>query len=143
MHLRMDNLAEGEAWGVFSIAVDRTHTVLLVTFTDRLQVQDLADLDRLVRPIAATGALENVVVDMRKVTEIEVPVEQWVERASAKPVLPGRDLVFVAATGSVLNFCRQYAAYRESEGHAAIPIIPDLKAAWRTLGIDPPTFGYG
>jgi hypothetical protein len=127
---------------VFSIAVDRTHTVLLVAFTDRLQVQDIADLDRLVRPIAATGALKNVVVDMRQVTEIEVPFEQWAVRASAAPVLPGRKLVFVAAAGSVLNFCREYAAYRDREGHDAIPVVPDLEAAWRILAIDAPTFGY-
>ena len=128
---------------MFSIAVDRTHTVLLVTFTDRLQVQDLADLDRLVRPIAATAALEKVVVDMRQVTEIEIPLEQWIERASAEPVLPGRKLVYVAAAaGSILNFCRQYAAYREREGYDAIPIVHDREAAWRVLGIDPPAFGY-
>lgn len=127
---------------MFSIAVDRTHKVLLVAFTDRLQVQDIAGLDRLVRPIAATGAVESVVVDMRHVTEIEIPVEQWVERASGEPVLPGRKLVFVAAAGPVLDFCRQYAAYREREGHDAIPVVFDLEAAWRILGINPPTFGY-
>ena len=86
---------------MFSIAVDRTHKVLLVAFTDRVQVRDLADLDRLVRPIAATAALEKVVVDMRQVTEVEVPLEQWIERASAEPVLPGRKLVYVAAAAGV------------------------------------------
>jgi hypothetical protein len=129
-------------WSVFSIAVDRTHTVLLVSFTDRMQVQDVADLDRLVRPLAATEALEKVVVDLREVTEIDMPLEQLVERASAKPVLPGRKLIFVAAAGLGLNVSRQYAAYREHEGHDAIPIVPDLEEAWRLLGIDPPTFGY-
>ncbi len=127
---------------MFSIAVDRTHTVLRVTFADRLQVQDIADLDRLVRPLAATAALEKVVVDLRQVTEIDMPLEQLVERASAKPVLPGRRLVFVAAAGLGLNVSRQYAAYRKREGHDAIPIVPDLEAAWRMLGLDTPTFGY-
>ncbi len=126
---------------MFSIAVDRTHTVLLVTFTDRLQVQDLADLDHLVRPLAATEALEKVVIDLRQSKEIDVPLEQLVERASAKPVLPGRKLVFVAAAGFALNISRQYAALREHEGHDAITIVPDLEAAWRVLGMDPPTFG--
>jgi hypothetical protein len=127
---------------VFSIAIDRTHTVLLVTFTDRLQVQDLADLDRLVRPIAATRALEKAVVDLRQVTAIDMPLEQLIERASGKPVLPRRTLIFVATVGLGLNISRQYAAYREREGHDAIPIVPDPEAAWRVLGIDPPTFGY-
>jgi hypothetical protein len=127
---------------VFSIAVDRTHTVLRVTFTDRLQIQDLADLDRLVRPLAATEALEKVVVDLRQIAEIDMPLEQLIERASAKPVLPGRKLIFVAAAGLALNISRQYAAYREREGQDVIAIVPDLEAAWRILGIDPPTFGY-
>lgn len=131
----------GGSGELFSIAVDRTHTILLVTFINRLQVQDIADLDRLVRPIAATGALEKAVVDLRQVMEIDVPLEQLVERASAEPVLPGRKLVFVAATGSALSISRQYAAFREHEGHDAIPIVPDLEAAWRVLGTDPPTFG--
>jgi hypothetical protein len=125
---------------VFSIAIDRTHTVLLVEFTDRLETQDIADLDRLLRPIAATEALENAVVDLRRVTAIEVPLEQLIDRASAGPVLPGRKLVFVATGGLGLNLSRQYAAYREREGHDAIPIAPDLEAAWRLLGIARPTF---
>lgn len=126
---------------MFSIAVDRTHTVLLVTFTDRLQVRDIADLDRLVRPLAATGALRNAVVDLRQVVEIDVPLEQLVERASGEPVLPGRKLVFVAAAGLALNIGRQYAAYRERERQDAIPIVSDLEEAWRILEVDPPIFG--
>jgi hypothetical protein len=126
---------------LFSIAVDRTHTVLLVTFTDRLQVRDIADLDRLVRPLAATGALRNAVVDLRQVVEIDVPLEQLVERASGEPVLPGRKLVFVAAAGLALNIGRQYAAYRERERQDAIPIVSDLEEAWRILEVDPPIFG--
>lgn len=139
--LTYDSLSSG-GWSVFSIAVDRTHTVLLVIFTDRMQVQDIADLDRLVRPLAATEALENVVVDLREVAEIDVPLDQLIERASAKPVLPGRKLVFVAAAGLSLNVGRQYAAHRAQEGHDAISIVPDLEEAWRLLGIDPPIFGY-
>jgi hypothetical protein len=127
---------------VFSLAVDRTHTVLLVTFADRLQDQDLTDLDRLVRPLAATGALEKAVVDLRQVMAIDMPLEQLVERASGKPVLPGRKLVFVAASGLALSIGRQYAAYREREGHDTISIVPDLEAAWRLFGMDPPIFGY-
>lgn len=126
---------------MFSIAVDRTHTILLVVFTDRIQVQDIADLDRLVRPLAATEALEKAVIDVRQVTEIDMPLEQLIERASAKPVLPGRKLVFVADAGLPLNVSRQYAGYRKRDQHDTIPIVPDLEAAWRTLGIDPPTFG--
>lgn len=126
---------------MFSIAVDRTHTVLLVTFTDRLQVRDIADLDRLVRPLAATGALRNAVVDLRQVVEIDVPLEQLVERASGEPVLPGRKLVFVAAAGLALNIGRQYAAYRERERQDAIPIVSDLEEAWRILEVDSPIFG--
>jgi len=147
MHPCMDELtytspSSGGLRGLFSIAVDRTHTVLLVVFSDRLQVQDIADLDRLIRPIAPTGALEKVIVDMRQVTMIDVPLEQWVERASAEPVLPGRQLMFVAADGSILRFCRQYAAYREREGHDEIAIVPDLESAWRVFGMEAPTFGY-
>jgi hypothetical protein len=126
--------------GVISIAIDRTHTVLLVEFTDRLQAQDIADLDRLIRPIAATGALENAVIDLRRVAAIDVPLEQVIDRATASPVLPGRKVVFVAAGGLGLNLSRQYAAYREREGYESIPIAPDLESAWRLLDIDPPIF---
>jgi hypothetical protein len=125
---------------VFSIAIDRTHTVLLVEFSDRLQPQDVADVDRLVEPIAATNALDKVVVDLRRVTAVDVPLEQLIERASAGPVLPGRRLVYVAAGGLILRLSRQFAAQRKSEGHGEIPIVPDLEAAWRLLGIDAPDF---
>ena len=125
---------------MFSITVDRTHTVLLVEFSDRLQPQDLVDLDRLVEPIAAVEAVEKVVVDLRAVTAVDVPLERLIERASAGPVLPGRKLMFVAASGVALGFGRQYAMHREREGHDAIPIVPDLEAAWRMFGIAAPTF---
>jgi hypothetical protein len=46
--------------------------------------------------------------------------------------------VFVAAGGLALSFTRQYAAYRER--HPAIPIVPDRDAAWKLLGLAPPTF---
>jgi hypothetical protein len=125
---------------VFSIAVDRTHTVLLVEFSDRLQPRDLIDLDRLVQPIAAVEAIEKAVVDLRRVTAIDVPLEQLIERASAGPVLPGRKVVFVVAGGPILGVTQQYAAQRKREGHDEITVVPDLDAAWRALGIDAPVF---
>jgi hypothetical protein len=125
---------------LFSIVVDRTHTVLLVEFTDRLQLQDMADLDRLVVPIAATQAIDKMVVDLRRITEVEVPLESVVERAHATPILPGRKVVLVAVSGVTLGISRQFAAHRESRGHGTIPIVPDLEAAWRELGIEVPNF---
>jgi len=125
---------------VFSIVVDRTHTVLLVEFSDRIQVQDLTDLNRLVAPVAPTNALQVAVVDLRRVTAIDVPLEEIIERASAPPALPGRKLVFVTGGGATLGLSRQFSALRERAGHGKILIVSDLEAAWHELGIAAPTF---
>ena len=125
---------------MFSIVVDRTHTVLLIEFTQQVLPQDIADLDRLLAPIAATNAIDKVVVDLRRVTSVEVPLEEVIARASADPALPGRKQVFVTSGGATYNLCRQFAALRAREGHGEIPIVPDLEAAWRVLEVEPPVF---
>ena len=125
---------------MFSIVVDQTHTVLLIEFTEQVLPQDVADLDRLLAPIAATNAIDKVVVDLRRVSTIDLPLEDVMQRARSNPSLPGRKMVFVAAGGTTLKVGQQFAAQRASKGYGEIPVVPDLEAAWRVLEIETPMF---
>ena len=125
---------------MFSIVVDQTHTVLLIEFNDLVLAQDIVDLRRLLAPIAATNAIDKVVVDLRRVTAIDLTVAELAERAQSDPALPGRKLVLVTSGGAILDFSRQLATHRASRGHGEVAIVPDLEAAWRVLGIVKPMF---
>jgi hypothetical protein len=125
---------------VFSIVVDQTHTVMLIEFAEQVLPQDVADLDRLLAPIAPTSAIDKVVVDLRRVTAIDLPFEEVMQRARSDPSLPGRKMVFVTSGGTTLKVGRQFAAQRASQGHGEIAIVPDLEAAWRVLEIEAPVF---
>lgn len=125
---------------MFSIVVDQTHTVLLIEFTEQVLPQDVADLDRLLAPIAATSAIDKVVVDLRRVSTIDLPLEDVMQRARSNPSLPGRKMVFVTAGGTTLKVGRQFAEQRASKGYGEIPVVPDLEAAWRVLNIETPMF---
>ena len=102
--------------------------------------QDIADLDRLLAPVAATNAIDKVVVDLRRVTAVDLPLEELMRRARADPALPGRRIVLVTEGGDTLKIGRQFAAHRGSRGHGDIEIVPDLEAAWRVLAIEKPMF---
>jgi len=125
---------------LFSIVVDHTHTVLLIEFDEQVLAQDIADLDRLLAPIAGTNAIDKVVVDLRRVTAIDLPLEEMMQRARSDPTLPGRKVVLVTAGGDTLKVGQQFAAQRASKGHGEIPIVSDLEEAWRVLAIEKPIF---
>jgi hypothetical protein len=125
---------------VFSIAVDRTHTVLLVTLTGSLTPDDLRQLDMLAKPLVGVRSLHTVIVDLRGICDVEVPLDQLTARAEAGPVLGPRKEVFVAASPLALGVGRHVSAHRERAGHGTIPIVPDLAEAYRVAGIDPPVF---
>ena len=125
---------------MFSIVVDQTHTVLLIEFTEQLLERDIVDLDRLLAPIAATNAIDKVVVDLRRVTAIDLPFDEVMRRATAGPALPGRKIVLVTEGGETLTIGQQFAARRASGGHGEIPVVPNLETAWRALNIETPVF---
>jgi hypothetical protein len=125
---------------LFSIVVDQTHTVLLIEFTEQVLERDIVDLDRLLAPIAATNAIDKVVVDLRRVTAIDLPFAEVMRRATAEPALPGRKIVLVTEGGEILTISQEFAGQRASRGHGEIPVVPDLETAWRVLNIKTPMF---
>jgi hypothetical protein len=125
---------------VFSVAIDESHTVLLITLAGSLTEEDLRQLDMLAGPLVGIRSLDKVIVDLRTIRDVEVSLDRLAARAEAGPVLGPRNEVFVAASPLTLGVARQVSLHRERGGHRAIPIVPDLEAAYRTLGIDPPVF---
>jgi hypothetical protein len=125
---------------VFSVAVDKSHTVLLVTLAGSLTEEDLRQLDVLAKPLVGVQSLDTVIVDLRNIRDVEVSIDQLAARAEAGPVLGPRKEVFVASSPLSLGLSRQVSAHRERGGHRPIPIVRDLEEAYRALGIDPPVF---
>jgi hypothetical protein len=125
---------------LFSIAVDVSHTLLLIRFSGLWTPEDFTQLDMLLRPMADVQSVDKVIVDLSGVSRVDVPIEQLIDRATGGPTLAGRKKVFVASSALPLRISKQFAAHRKAAGHGEAPVVQDLEDAYRTLGIDPPSF---
>jgi hypothetical protein len=123
---------------LLSIELDRSKTLLRVQFGGCVTTDDLANLARMLTPIA--DRVEKVLIDLSNVSESALSLHDVIQRASAGPRLRGRKRVFLAASALTFAISRQFETYREGSGHEATPIVKTMEEACSLLGVEGPPF---
>ncbi|HSI01938.1 MAG TPA: hypothetical protein VLA02_15130 [Reyranella sp.] len=123
---------------MFSLAVDETYQVLLITVSGELSADDFANADVLLRPLIKTAqSLDTVIIDLRSMSGFDMSMEQLIDRARAGPALRGRRHAFVVSDPYFSDISRLFAEHRERAGHGATTIVHSLEEAYRVFDINP------
>jgi hypothetical protein len=123
----------------FSLALNRTHNVLLVTFGKQLAREQHQEMVAAVRTLVARHGNFDAIADFSAVEAFGLDFDYLRLLAQARPVLTGQKRVLVAPGDNIFGSLRVFATRQAMAGDEP-QVVRSLAEAFEHLGIDAPDF---
>jgi hypothetical protein len=123
---------------MLSLAFDRKHRVLRVTFSGIFGPEDMDEIDRTTVEFVAHHGPVRGIFDYTEVEAFAVPDSRLAERAQQPSVIQQR--VVVASSVTSGERARTYARYRRDAGQQQAQIVGSLDEAYALLALRNPRF---
>lgn len=120
---------------MFDLLYDRTHNVLLTRLSGSYCLDDIVVRDRQVTRFFERAGPAHRIADLTGITSVDVPLETIVGRFGSALKLPDLSTHLVASGEPGFGLARVITAHQYFSRRREMPIVPDLDAACRALGV--------
>ena len=125
---------------MFSLAFDRNHRVMLVSFRGEFGTDDIATLDADARSFVAQNGPVHFLLDFSGVQRVSMPDLAITERAERPPLCPGFKRVVVAPHPEIFGLYCLFSAKQKRIGVDAPVVVRSMQSAVDFLGLRLPGF---
>lgn len=125
---------------MFSLAFDRSHRVVLVSFRGEFGCDDITSLDAAARAFVDKNGPAHFLVDFSGVQRVSMPDQAIRERAEQPPLCPGFKRVIVAPHPEIFGLYSLFAAKQRYTGLDCPVVMRSMPDAVKFLGLRRPQF---
>ena len=125
---------------MFSLAFDRNHRVVLVSFRGEFGADDIATLDAAAGAFVAKNGPVHFILDFTGVQRVSMPDQAIAERAERPPLCPGFKRVIVAPQPEIFGLYCLFAAKQQRTGAEPPVVVRSMRSAVDFLSLGLPGF---
>lgn len=127
---------------MFSLAVERKQSVLMVTFSGKMTLEDLNKLDTaVVAFVKKEGLTRGFLIDCTDVEEMAVPTAVFARRGQrSQNVVSDQDRVYVMPQPDMFGMGRMFGTYQRMVGKKEPIVVKTLAEAFYELKLADPVF---
>jgi len=125
---------------LFSLAFDRSHRVVLVSFRGEFGNDDIATMDADARAFVEANGPVHFLLDFSGVQRVSMPARAIAERAERPPLCPGFKRVIVAPQPEIFGLYCLFAAKQQHIGVNAPVVMRSMQSAVDFMGLRRPQF---
>lgn len=120
---------------MFSLAFDRSHRVVLVSFSGEFGSGDITTLDAVAHTFVAKEGAVHFVLDFTGVQRVSIPDQTIAKRAEQPPLCVGFKRIVVAPQPEIFGLYRLFAAKQQRIGADAPLLVRSMQAALTLLDL--------
>lgn len=125
---------------MFSLAFDRSHRMVLVSFREEFASDDIVALDVAAQAFVAKEGAVHFLLDFTGVQRVSVPDQVMAERAKRPPLCAGFKRIVVAPQPELFGLYYLFAAKQQRMGADAPVVVRSMQSAVDFLGVRLPAF---
>jgi hypothetical protein len=127
---------------VFTLSVERTQSVLMVTFSGKMTLEDLNKLDTaVVSFVKREGLTRGFLIDCTDVEELAVPTAVFARRGQRpQNVVSDQERVYVMPQPDMFGMGRMFGTYQRMVGKKEPLVVKTLTEAFYELKLTDPVF---